>query len=167
MHFVKHKWHLSLKETVVGEKKKHWWATEQIRDRRAGRKTAQRWCCTVLDVILYHALGDGGLSLAQRESMEVLAHARGLGQLQQGPCGVHPRRQNKDQRSPAGGFLHNLRRGQNGWEWMSQHAVTHLTPNNNPVMRVRENFRVSYNLTELDNWCMKHLFNLKLIQIST
>lgn len=65
---------------------------------------------TILDTLLYHALGDGGLSLAQRESMEVLAHTRGLSQLQQGSCGVHPRRQNEDQRSPTGGFFHNLGR---------------------------------------------------------
>ncbi|TNN76758.1 hypothetical protein EYF80_013007 [Liparis tanakae] len=40
--------------------------------------------------------------------MEVLAPTRGLSQMQQGSCGVHPRRQNEDQRTPAGGFLHNL-----------------------------------------------------------
>lgn len=71
----------------------------------------QRWSCTILGALLYHALGNGGLSLAQRESMEVLAHARGLSQLQQGSRGVHTRGQNKDQRSPAGGLLHNLDRG--------------------------------------------------------
>lgn len=72
----------------------------------------QRNWCTIFDAFFYHALGNGGLSLAQRESMEVLAHARGLSQLQQGPCGVYPRRQNKNQRSLAGRFLHNLGREQ-------------------------------------------------------
>jgi len=47
-----------------------------------------------------------------RESMEVLTLARGLSQLQQGPSGVNPRRQDKNQWSPAGGSLHNLGRGQ-------------------------------------------------------
>lgn len=65
-------------------------------------------CCTFTNTLLNHVLGNRGLSLPQRESMEVTAHARGLSQLHQGSCWVHTRRQDKDQRSPAAGFFHNL-----------------------------------------------------------
>lgn len=73
------------------------------------------WCNTVFDTLFYHALGNRGLSLAQGESMELFAHARGISQLQQGSCGVHPRRQNKDQRSTAARFFHYLQTRQRQW----------------------------------------------------
>lgn len=46
------------------------------------------------------------------ESMDALVPVRGLSHQHQGSSVVHPRRQNKDLRSPARKFLHNLGRAQ-------------------------------------------------------
>lgn len=71
--------------------------------------------------------------------MEVLLHARGLGQLQQGSCGVHPRRKDEDERSGACGFFHNLRKR----ERVSRHISGEIliVSNNTSVQMKDENIK--------------------------
>lgn len=59
-------------------------------------------CHTFFHTLLDHALGDGRLALAQRQSMEVLVPVQGLGQVQQRPRGVHAGRQDENEWSGTG-----------------------------------------------------------------
>lgn len=161
VHFVKHKRHSSLTETLVGEKQL------SIRTHQ-GQKSRKMVSYRSWRPPLSRSQWWGPVP-GPAESMDALVPVRGLIHQHQGSSVVHPRRQNKDLRSPARKFLHNLGRAQRKYEWMSQHGVTDLPPNRNTVMGFCEilSFQVSYKLTELDKWCMKRLFNFKLIELST
>lgn len=82
------------------------WAQEKSEEQA---KSLIKWY-TIFDTICDHPFGNGSLSLTQRQNMEGTALASAFGQLQQSSCGVHPGRQNENQRSSGSGFLHNLMR---------------------------------------------------------